>query len=100
MGFGWVQEESSKRKRRVKKFITESDRARCDICHQPCSRGGNLSQNHDHKTGVKRGKLCRSCNPILGLAKNDAGTLRLAAEYLVKWHQRCLIYEDVLSNSP
>ncbi|MFI1530063.1 endonuclease VII domain-containing protein [Streptomyces griseus] len=53
----------------------------CAICRQP--RSYRLDVDHDHKTGLVRGLACRMCNRrILPGAKDNAKTLRSAADYL------------------
>jgi len=54
----------------------------CAICKE--SRRERLSVDHDHKTGVVRGLLCRRCNNYLLAkgAKDRPEVLRAAAEYL------------------
>lgn len=59
----------------------------CAICHQPETfllkgRVHSLAVDHCHKTGKIRGLLCRNCNQMLGLAKDDINTLEKAADYL------------------
>lgn len=41
-----------------------------------------LSTDHDHKTGVIRGKLCKHCNDLLGRVRDDPRYFELMAEYL------------------
>jgi hypothetical protein len=38
-------------------------------------------QDHDHKTGEKRGVLCGPCNHALGLLKDNANVVRGLATY-------------------
>lgn len=62
----------------------------CAVCEKECSRGTNLSVDHDHDCcpGTKscgkcvRGLLCRSCNVAIGNLLDDPNLLRAAASYL------------------
>lgn len=54
---------------------------RCRICGEPPARG-RLVIDHDHETGRMRGLLCDECNTVLGLADDNPGRLRAAAEYV------------------
>lgn len=58
--------------------LTEGQK--CEIC------GGDkyIYYDHDHQTGKFRGWLCRSCNSMLGFAKDDVIILEKAIEYLSK----------------
>lgn len=42
-----------------------------------------LSTDHDHKTGVVRGKLCKHCNDLLGRIKDDPEYFRRMIQYLL-----------------
>ncbi|RLV10213.1 hypothetical protein CTZ27_03030 [Streptomyces griseocarneus] len=54
---------------------------RCAICGG--TRRQRLSVDHDHKTGLVRGLLCRMCNGrLLTAARDRPETLRTAATYL------------------
>lgn len=50
------------------------DDGKCAICLTL----GPLCIDHDHKTGQVRGMLCRSCNVLLGNAKDDKAILNRA----------------------
>lgn len=54
---------------------------KCMICEcelaDPCV-------DHDHQTGRVRGIICRSCNTIIGIAKDSPELLRRAAVYVEK----------------
>lgn len=41
-----------------------------------------LSTDHDHKTGVVRGALCKHCNDLLGRVRDDPRYFRRMAAYL------------------
>ena len=55
---------------------------RCLICK--CSEG-MFCIDHCHATKVIRGILCRDCNLLLGMAKDNPNTLRAAIIYLKKY---------------
>ena len=67
---------------------------RCAICgtdNLGSDRGWNF--DHDHSKAPKdksghRGILCRSCNLMLGNAKDDPIILKAAIEYLDAWGKR------------
>lgn len=56
----------------------------CGICgaEKADSRGHWLHIDHDHTTGVVRGRLCRDCNVGLGRFKDNLGLLQAAVRYL------------------
>lgn len=56
---------------------------RCEICNRPFEK---LFQDHDHKTGKSRGKLCPHCNLMLGYAGDVVQVLESAIVYLKKYH--------------
>lgn len=54
----------------------------CAICRQP--ENGKWHIDHCHKTGKVRGVLCRTCNPMIGMAKESTDILKAAITYLEK----------------
>ncbi len=42
----------------------------------------SLAVDHCHKTGIVRGLLCNSCNPMIGNSKDDIEILTNAIKYL------------------
>jgi hypothetical protein len=52
----------------------------CAICGTRPAH--TLEVDHHHQSGTVRALLCGPCNRLLGLAKEDPGILRRAAEYL------------------
>lgn len=45
----------------------------------------DVCADHDHETGSPRGILCRTCNVMLGSAKDSSILLARAIEYLEVW---------------
>ena len=56
----------------------------CEICGY---QGPYLAQDHDHATGLCRGRLCYSCNRRLAHVDQTAAWLTRAKHYLEKWAQ-------------
>lgn len=57
----------------------------CAICRSKNvgrSDGIKFAVDHDHNTGKIRGLLCKSCNTLLGNAKESIETLKAAKAYL------------------
>ena len=50
----------------------------CEVCETE----DKLCFDHDHKTGVFRGVLCRSCNLAIGSLRNRVDLAENAANYL------------------
>jgi len=62
--------------------ILESQEGRCAICRRK-PRKYLLAVDHDHKTGVVRGLLCKMCNHRgLGAFKDSYEVVQRAADYL------------------
>lgn len=66
----------------------------CAICEQaetarskwnPDGEAKWLSVDHNHTTKAVRGLLCSACNHMLGHSRDDAATLRAAADYLDRY---------------
>ena len=52
---------------------------RCPICKR---NDVPLVRDHDHATGLHRQRICRSCNALLGFARDEIRTLLGAVAYL------------------
>ena len=67
--------------------IYEAQRGLCRICRKPETvklrrKGQDLCVDHCHETGRIRGLLCRRCNRVLGLCKDDPKVFRAMIRYL------------------
>lgn len=56
----------------------------CALCRRATGATRNLSVDHDHRTGLVRGLLCRPCNDLLGHIRDDVETARRVVAYLVE----------------
>jgi len=61
--------------------ILECQGGGCAICHRP-PVNIRLAVDHDHRTGVTRGLLCKECNKAVGYLRDSADRALNAAEYL------------------
>lgn len=57
---------------------------RCAICRRSTGSTRRLSVDHDHKTGLVRGLLCRPCNDFLGWIRDNPEAGLLIHGYLVR----------------
>ncbi len=60
--------------------LLSSQNNRCAICKEVPKKC--LMVDHCHKTMQVRGLLCRHCNTLLGMAKDNKSTLENAINYL------------------
>lgn len=62
--------------------LKEAQGGVCAICQRATGATRRLSVDHDHKTGVVRGILCRPCNSMIGDARDRPEFFDRAAQYL------------------
>lgn len=60
---------------------------RCKLCGSPTD-SADMHIDHDHRTGLVRGLLCRSCNAGLGMFHDNPEELRKAIAYIEKHYDR------------
>jgi hypothetical protein len=63
----------------------------CAVCKAVPAPGEKLCVDHDHGTNVVRGLLCKKCNSMLGLGRDNPAVLRAGAAYLEKDRESKLI---------
>lgn len=66
--------------------ILVSQKQCCGICLNKLVEGNrSIHVDHNHKTKSVRGILCRSCNLMLGYAKDNVKTLLSAIKYIERY---------------
>lgn len=60
----------------------DDQNGQCNICKRA---DVPLVVDHDHDTGEVRDLLCKLCNAMIGMAREDIATLDLAKNYLTRW---------------
>jgi len=65
----------------------EAQGGKCAICPRTIPTHGDerFCYDHDHKTGKKRGLLCRYCNMAIGYLADDVERVKAALAYLESW---------------
>lgn len=64
--------------------MRKNQASRCAICGGALKSGKSTHIDHDHRGGKVRGILCRKCNTLIGLAKENIAILHNAISYLQK----------------
>ena len=78
----WNYKEGLTREQsRIQKQEKLAGRKRPEQC-EVCGAMGDICFDHDHKTGEFREWICRRCNLLLGLAKDNSELLNALSEYL------------------
>jgi hypothetical protein len=62
----------------------------CAICNRPFNGSSNFCIDHNHKTMKIRGILCKSCNTLLGIIKDDVNNLIPVYKYLSNYKEKSL----------
>ena len=70
---------------KIKRWLTEENKF-CVICEDFAPK--RMVNDHDHTTGFYRGRICHSCNIVLGMARDKPRTLINAIKYLRYWDKR------------
>lgn len=63
----------------------------CAICKRASPDGRRLHIDHDHAAKTVRGLLCHDCNRGIGMFRDDARLLQVAAEYITNPPARLLL---------
>ena len=53
----------------------------CPLCERP----GLMEQDHDHRSDLCRGRLCHSCNVLIGRYDRPIAEIQRFLEYLAFW---------------
>lgn len=67
--------------RQVKRLEEKAGRPRPERC-EICNEKDTICFDHDHKTGLFRGWICKRCNVVLGKVKDDPKILQKLIEFL------------------
>jgi hypothetical protein len=68
--------------------MLDNQEGKCAICRHGFDGtvpARNAMVDHDHTTGKVRSLLCRRCNSMIGMAREQVEVLRAAIEYLERW---------------
>lgn len=70
--------------------MLDAQRGKCAICHAPEVEQfkGVFHVDHCHATGSVRGLLCRGCNHMLGVVRDDPEILTRAINYILEHRSR------------
>lgn len=86
-----------------RKQLEAKQKYRCPICNAPIAHGVN-ALDHDHKTGMIRATLCRSCNvsegKVLAGIKFRTPVGNLAYKDPVQWLRNLADYWEFHQNNP
>jgi len=66
---------------KVKELEEKAGRPRPERC-EICNEQDTICFDHDHKTGLFRGWICKRCNTVLGKVQDDKKLLQSLIDYL------------------
>ena len=77
----------------AKVLISKKQGGRCALCDEPLAliTAQNRCLDHDHKTGVIRGVLCRNCNGIEGKIFNLINRAK-RKKTVLQWAKKLIAY--------
>lgn len=55
---------------------------------QICGADGLLDQDHDHRTDLCRGRVCHSCNLLIGRFDRPVSEIQRFIDYLTFWERQ------------
>ena len=64
--------------------LDKSAEESCPLCLQPAL----LEQDHDHETDLCRGRICSSCNHLVGRFDRPVDEIQRFLDYLRFWHDQ------------
>lgn len=88
-----MEKLTATRQKEVKAELLKGQGYRCAICRHDLRRieSRNICLDHDHKTGIVRGVLCRGCNGAEGKIKNLATRFKKDLT-VVQWLKNLVTY--------
>ena len=66
-------------------ILNEEQGGRCACCGEFTSFSHGACLDHDHRSGVVRAVLCRRCNLMVGICKEDVNNVTAVIRYLKKY---------------
>lgn len=77
-----VRDQSTRSRKRREYGLTDQDLDALPKQCEVCGSEEDLCIDHDHRTGVVRGTLCRKCNLALGNVNDSVSILEGLIQYL------------------
>lgn len=62
--------------------LYEFQGGKCYLCQRASGKARRLAVDHDHKTGLVRGLLCKPCNKVMGHFRDNPDMFERGAHYI------------------